>query len=179
MKKILAFAGSNSSTSINHKLVEYIASEIVAHEVKVLKLVNYPMPMYSEDIEKEKGFPGMTMGLKQEISDADALIISINEHNGSWSAFFKNVIDWLSRLDRNFLAGKKVLVMSTSPGQRGGIGALEYAKNLLPRFGAEIIESFSFPSFQANFSEELNEVTEETLLLGLREVLSTFAQQIK
>ncbi|OED37999.1 NADPH-dependent FMN reductase, partial [Flavobacteriaceae bacterium (ex Bugula neritina AB1)] len=155
MKKILAFAGSNSSTSINHKLVEYIASEIIVHKVKVLKLVNYPMPMYSEDVEKENGFPGMTMGLKQEISEADALIISINEHNGSWSAFFKNVIDWLSRLDRNFLAEKKVLVMSTSPGQRGGVGALEYAKSLLPRFGAEIVESFSFPSFHANFSEAL------------------------
>jgi len=179
MKKILAFAGSNSSTSINHKLLEYVASEIVAHDVKVLKLVNYPMPIYSEDEEKEKGFPGMALGLKQEISEVDALIISVNEHNGSWSAFFKNVIDWLSRIDRNFLAGKKVLIMSTSPGKRGGIGALEYAKNLLPRFGAEIVESFSFPSFQVNFSEERNEVIEETLLLGLREVLSTFAQQIK
>ncbi|MEW7290522.1 NADPH-dependent FMN reductase [Aquimarina sp. 2304DJ70-9] len=178
MKKILAFSGSNSSTSINHKLVEFVASEIKDHEVKVINLVNYPMPMYSEDEEK-KGFPGMTMGLKQEISEVDALLISVNEHNGSWSAFFKNIIDWLSRLDRNFLEGKKILLMSTSPGKRGGIGSLEYAKNVFPRFGAEIIESFSFPSFYDNFSTESNAITEETLLLGLNEVLSTFAHQIK
>ncbi|KAA1248083.1 NADPH-dependent FMN reductase [Aquimarina sp. RZ0] len=179
MKKILAFAGSNSSTSINHKLVEYVASEIVDHKIKVLKLVNYPMPMYSEDEEKNNGFPGMTMGLKQEISEVDALLISVSEHNGSWSAFFKNVMDWLSRLDRNFLQDKKILLMSTSPGQRGGISALEYAKNVLPRFGGEIVESFSFPSFYANFSEEENQITDETLLLGLKEVLTTFAHQIK
>lgn len=179
MKKILAFAGSNSSTSINQKLVEYVASEITDHTVKIMNLVSYPMPMYSEDEEKNNGFPGMTLGLKQEISEADALIISVNEHNGSWSAFFKNVMDWLSRLDRNFLEGKKILLMSTSPGQRGGIGSLEYAKNMLPRFGGEIIESFSFPSFYANFSPEKNEITDETLLLGLKEVLSTFAHQIK
>ncbi|MBQ4803968.1 NAD(P)H-dependent oxidoreductase [Aquimarina sp. MMG015] len=179
MKNILAIAGSNSSTSINQKLVEYVAKEIADHKIKVLKLANYSMPIYSEDEEKENGFPGMTLGLKQEISEADALIISVNEHNGSWSAFFKNVIDWLSRLDRNFLEGKKILLMSTSPGQRGGLSSLEFAKNVFPRFGGEIIESFSFPSFHANFSVENNEVTDETLLLGLKEVLSTFAHQIK
>ncbi|WP_108868460.1 NADPH-dependent FMN reductase [Aquimarina aquimarini] len=178
MKKILAFAGSNSSTSINHKLVEFVASEIKDHTTRVINLTNYTMPMYSEDEEKNNGFPGMAMGLKQDITDTDALIISVNEHNGSWSAFFKNIIDWLSRVDRNFLEGKKVLLMSTSPGQRGGVGALEFAKNVLPRFGAEIVESFSFPSFYDNFSAESNKVTDETLSLGLNEVISTFAHQI-
>ncbi len=177
MKKIIAFAGSNSSTSINHKLVTYIASELKDHEVTVLRLTNYQMPMYSEDEEK-KGFPAMVMGLKQEISEADALIISVNEHNGSWGAFFKNVVDWLSRLDRNFLAEKKILLTSTSPGKRGGLSSLDFGKSVLPRFGAEIVESFSFPSFYENFSEENNTVTNETLLLGLKQVLSTFAHQI-
>ncbi|MBL0682589.1 NADPH-dependent FMN reductase [Aquimarina mytili] len=178
MKNILAFAGSNSSSSINQRLVEFVASKIKEHHTKVINLVNYSMPMYSEDEEK-KGFPGMAMGLKQEISEADALLISVNEHNGSWGAFFKNIIDWLSRLDRNFLENKKILLMSTSPGKRGGLSSLEYAKNVLPRFGGEIIESFSFPSFYDNFSSESNMITDETLLLGLNEVLSTFAHQIK
>ncbi len=177
MKKILAFAGSNSSTSINHHLVVYAASYMTEHDVKVLQLHNYAMPMYSEDEEK-KGFPGMALGLKQEISEADALIIAVNEHNGSWSAFFKNTIDWLSRIDRNFLQDKKILLMSTSPGQRGGMSALEFGKNVLPRFGGEIIESFSFPSFYDNFSIETKAVTNETLVLGLNEVLSTFAHRI-
>ena len=179
MKKILAFSGSNSSTSINQKLVEFITSEIKIHPTRVINLANYTAPIYSEDEEKNNGFPGMILALKQEISAADALIISVNEHNGSWSTFFKNTIDWLSRLDRNFLEGKKVLVMSTSPGKRGGVGALEYAKSVFPRFGADIVDSFSFPSFYDNFSVASKTVTDETLLLGLREVLSTFAQQIK
>ncbi len=178
MKKIIAFAGSNSSTSINHKLVEFVVSEIKGHDIRIINLVNYAIPMYSEDEEKKTGFPGMVMGLNQEISEADALIISVNEHNGGWSAFFKNIIDWLSRLDRNFLEGKKILLMSTSPGKRGGLSSLEFAKNVFPRFGAEIVESFSFPSFYDNFSTESNTVTDETLLLGLNEVLSTFAHQI-
>ncbi len=178
MKKILAFAGSNSSTSINHKLVKYVASEINEHDVKVLNLTSYTMPMYSEDEEK-KGLPAMAMGLNKEISESDALIISVNEHNSSFGAFFKNVIDWLSRVDRNFLEGKKILLMSTSPGKRGGQTSLEFGKSIFPRFGGEIIESFSFPSFYENFSEASNTVTDETLLLGLKQVISTFAQEIK
>ncbi|WP_103071410.1 NADPH-dependent FMN reductase [Aquimarina sediminis] len=178
MKKILAFAGSNSSTSINHKLVEFVASQISEHQVRIISLINYSVPMYSEDEEKNNGFPGMIMGLKHDIADADALIISVNEHNGSWGAFFKNIVDWLSRFDRNFMEGKKILLMSTSPGKRGGLSSLEYAKSVFPRFGAEIVESFSFPSFYDNFSTTSGRVTEETLLLGLNEVLSTFAHQI-
>jgi NAD(P)H-dependent FMN reductase len=178
MKKIIAFAGSNSSTSINHKLVKFVVSEIKGHDIRTINLVDYTMPIYSEDVEKNSGFPGMAMGLKQQISEVDALIIAVNEHNGSWSAFFKNIVDWLSRLDRNFLEGKKILLMSTSPGKRGGVSSLEFAKSVFPRFGAEIVESFSFPSFYDNFSIESNKVTNETLLLGLTEVLSTFAHQI-
>ncbi len=178
MKKILAFAGSNSSSSINQTLIEYVASEINIHETRVINLINYSVPIYSEDEEKNNGFPGMILALKQEIKDVDALLISVNEHNGSFGAFFKNIIDWLSRLDRNFFEGKKILLMSTSPGQRGGVGSLEYAKNVFPRFGAEIIDSFSFPSFYDNFSTETKTITDETLLLGLNEVLSTFAHQI-
>ncbi|MCK8524048.1 NAD(P)H-dependent oxidoreductase [Aquimarina sp. D1M17] len=177
MKKILAFAGSNSGTSINHKLVKHVVSEIKEHDIMVLNLNSYAMPMYSEDEEK-KGFPAMVMGLNQEISEADALIISVNEHNGSFGAFFKNIIDWLSRLDRNFLEGKKILLMSTSPGKRGGLTALEYAKSIFPRFGGEIIESFSFPSFYDNFSVESETVIDETLSLGLKQVISTFAHEI-
>ncbi|MBQ4821114.1 NADPH-dependent FMN reductase [Aquimarina sp. MMG016] len=177
MKNILAFAGSNSSTSINQKLVEFVASEIKIHNTTVIELTNYPIPMYSEDEEK-KGFPEMVSKLKEEIAKSDALIISVNEHNGSLGAFFKNIIDWLSRLDRNFLEGKKILLMSTSPGKRGGLGSLDFAKSIFPRFGAEIVESFSFPSFYDNFSSDENQVINETLSLGLNEVLSTFAQQI-
>src|SRR5690606_13582379 len=120
MKKILAFAGSNSSTSINHTFVTHVADRIQGHEVKLLELRNLEIPMYSIDIEKNRGFPTDVLVLKNLIDDHDALIISVNEHNGAASAFFKNILDWLSRLDRSFLTGKRILLMSTAPGTRGG-----------------------------------------------------------
>ena len=92
--------------------------------------------------------------LKKDILNADGIVISVNEHNGGLSAYFKNLIDWLSRLDRDFIRDKKVLLMSTSPGKRGAIGAHEAANKMLSRFGAEILGSFSLPSFYDNFDVE-------------------------
>ena len=54
MAKILAFAGSNSSTSINYQLVKYTASLIENHEIQLMNMSNYPFPMYSEDAEKKE-----------------------------------------------------------------------------------------------------------------------------
>jgi NAD(P)H-dependent FMN reductase len=139
MKQVLAFAGSNSSTSINHQLVLFAASKIVGHEVKVIKMTDFPVPMFSEDLEKKEGYPMTLRLLKNEIAAADALLISVNEHNGGVSAFFKNTMDWLSRLEYKFLAEKKILLMSTSNGKRGALSALEYTKGVLPRYGGEVI----------------------------------------
>ena len=107
MKKILCFAGSNSSKSINHKLVTFAASQIVGQKVGIIKLIDYDLPLFSEDIEREKRYSVALKILYNKIREADALVISVNEHNRTVSAFFKNTLDWLSRLDRNFLEGKK------------------------------------------------------------------------
>ncbi len=151
MAKILAFAGSNSSTSLNHKLVKYTVSLIEGHDLKLLDMVNYPFPMFSEDYERENGYSDSLVGLKDDLAAADGIIISVNEHNSHPSAYFKNLIDWLSRVERKFLAEKPVLLMSTSGGKRGGASALNSIKDLLPRFGAEVVATFSLPSFNHTF----------------------------
>ncbi len=122
--------------------------------MQLLNLANFPFPMYSADYERDKGYSNSLVELKGDIEQVDGLIISVNEHNSNPSAYFKNVLDWLSRLELKFLADKKVFLMSTSGGRRGGMGSLEVIKNLLPRFGAEVVETFSLPSFHDNFDEE-------------------------
>jgi len=179
MKKILALAGSNSKNSINHKLVNYVASRIESHEVKVIRLIDYQFPMYGIDLQNDRGIPTDIQVLKNIIAEHDALIISVSEHNGSISAYFKNIIDWLSRADLKFLEGKKVLLMSTSTGKRGGASSLAYFKDTLPRFGAEVVESFSLPSFNENFNIEENKIVDEITLLGLNDVVSNFEQALQ
>ncbi len=177
MGTILAFAGSNSSTSVNFKLVKHTASLVEGHKVNLMNLANYPFPMYSEDHEKENGFSNSLVEVKKDIQNADGLIISVNEHNGNVSAYFKNFLDWLSRLDKQFLDGKKVLLMSTSPGKRGGIGAFEIANNILPRFGATAVIGFSLPSFYDNF-EHGKGIIDSELSKAHQQALSEFLAEI-
>lgn len=177
MKKILAFAGSNSSTSINHALITHVVNRINVHEIKTIRLRDFDIPIYNIDIENERGFPTDIKVLKNLIEEHDALIISVNEHNSTVSAFFKNILDWLSRIDRSFLTGKKILLMSTSNGARGGASALEYAKGIFPRFGGKVVESFSFPSFRENFENDT--IQNEVLDMGIEDVLTTFAHEIE
>lgn len=178
MKKILAFSGSNSSSSINQKFVTFAASQIKDHQVKVIKLSNFEIPMFSEDIEKEKGFPYNLELLNKEIEAADGIIISVNEYNSGVSGFFKNNTDWLSRLNRDFLKNKKVLLLSTSPGGRGASSALAFTTDTFPRFGAEITDSFSFPSFYENFSSEEKQITKPALSEAFNLVIQNFVAQL-
>ncbi len=174
MKKILAFAGSNSSTSINHQLVSYVASTIKDHDVSVIKLTDYPLPIYSEDWEKEKGFPSELSSLLEKIKEADGLLISVGEHNSGISAFFKNITDWLSRIDRNYGEGKKALIFSASPGGRGGLSANQYISGALPRTGAEVMGSVTFPSFYKNYSVEESKIVDGELSETVSKALTTF-----
>lgn len=178
MKKILAFAGSSSPTSINHQLILNVTRRIGEHEVEVLDLHEIDFPMYSIVKEKE-GIPQNVKFLFEKIMDHPALIISVNEYNANVSGFFKNILDWLSRVDRKFLQGKKILLMSTSPGKRGGASALEYCKSQFPRFGGEVVESFSLPQFYENFDSEKGSIVNEVFDLGVTEVVTAFSQQIK
>ena len=161
--KILAFAGSNSSVSINYQLVLYTASMISGQEVKCLDLSKTAFPLFSIDLEKDPGFPEPLKEFYQEISKADRIVISVNEHNGGPSAFFKNLVDWLSRLDRKFLEGKKVFLMSASPGRKGAMSSRAYAEKTLPYFGAEISQTFSLPGFNQNFDRDLPGITDKDL----------------
>jgi NAD(P)H-dependent FMN reductase len=177
MGSILAFAGSNSSTSINYKLVKYTASLLKDKKIKLLDMSEYPFPMYSEDYEKEYGFTKSLMEFKDEISNATGLIISVNEHNSYPSAYFKNLIDWLSRLDSKFLVDKKIFLMATSYGGRGAIGSLEVTEKIFSRFKGEVVESFSLPQFSQNFNEKEG-ITNKDLAQKHSEKLNSFTKAI-
>lgn len=178
MKQVLCFAGSNSSRSINHQWVDFLASQLTLHQTQLIRLTDFSIEMFSEDVEREKGYPEGVKQLHQLIRKADALMISTNEHNGNPSAFFKNILDWLSRLDIEFLKEKKILLTSTSEGRRGALSSLEITEKLLQRFQGDIVESFNFPSFSKNFSVQKQEIVDVELAKTVRHSLTKFEQQL-
>lgn len=179
MSTILAFAGSNSSTSINHQLVTYLTTQLKETSFELFKLSDMDLIIYSEDEQEENGFPSSINQIYKHIQTSKGIIISVNEHNSNPSAFFKNVLDWLSRLDRKFLEDKKVFLLSASTGARGGMSALEVVKNLIPRFGGEVVDTFSFPTFKENFSTDENKISNEELNTEILSKLLQFENQLK
>ena len=177
MSNILATAGSNSATSINFSLVKYTARQVTESPVKTLELAGYSFPMYSEDLEKSAGIPREVTELRLPLQQASGLILSVNEHNGNPSAFFKNLLDWLSRDERSFLEGTPVLLMSASGGKRGAISSRNAVEQMLNRFGAEVVACFSLPGYYENFSPEEG-ITETQLAASHREALNLFLSRV-
>lgn len=149
--KLLAFATSNSRSSINKQLVTYAASLLPEAEIEILDLNDFELPLFSVDREQELGKPELAKLFLSRISHADALLISFAEHNMSFTAAWKNLYDWCSRIETKVYQGKPTVMISTSPGGRGGSNVLEAALKSAPFFGAEIKGSLSIPSFNENF----------------------------
>ena len=165
-KKIIAFAGSTSTNSINLQLVKYTALHILDAEVEVLDLNNFEMPIYSIDRENENGFPKEAELFIQKMHQADGIICSMAEHNASYTAAFKNILDWCSRVNRNIFGDNPMLLMSTSPGGYGGGNVMKQASTFFPKSGAQVVTSFSLPKFHEHFKggEVMEEEWKEKLL---------------
>jgi chromate reductase, NAD(P)H dehydrogenase (quinone) len=158
---IVAFGASSSKNSINKKLANYVANQILNSKVQLLDLNDYEMPIYSIDKEQEFGIPIEAKSFVSELDKADVIIISFSEHNGTYTSAFKNIFDWASRVKLKMFEEKKLILLSTSQGPRGGQTVLDMAIDRFPRHGAEIIGSIALPVFKDNFSEENGVMNEE------------------
>ncbi|ETZ21434.1 NADPH-dependent FMN reductase [Pedobacter sp. V48] len=168
--KILAFAGSSSRQSINRQLVIHTISFFKDHDVTLLDLNDFEMPLFSVDREANDGYPEKAYKLIDHISETDLIILSLAEHNGSYSAAFKNVMDWCSRTNSKFFQNKPMLLMSASPGGFGGGNVMNAAIIRLPKLGAEVLTTFSLPSFHQNFDQETGISNSELLETHLSKI---------
>ena len=169
--KILAFGASTSSESINRRLAHYTASLVPGAEVTNLDLREFELPIFSEDEEKANGIPADAEKFLQLIREHDGLVVSMAEHNGSYTAAFKNLYDWASRSEKDVWGGKPMVLLSTSPGARGGATVMEAAKATFPRMGADLRASHSLGSFYdcfADGSEAPDSRTTEILSLAVQ-----------
>ncbi|MDO8827708.1 NADPH-dependent FMN reductase [Methylophaga sp.] len=169
--KVIAFAASSSKESINKQLVTYAASLIDDADVEVLDLNDYELPLFSVDIEKDLGQPALAQAFLAKLGSADALVISFAEHNGNYSAAWKNLFDWCTRIEQKIFQKKPTILLSTSPGERGGATVMDIAVNSLPRFAAEIKGSMSLPSFYDNFDVDSGRIVHTEFDKQLRQTM--------
>lgn len=176
MKNIIAFAGSNSKNSINKDLVTYASTLVENATVNILDLNDFELPLYGIDLENEEGIPKNAHKFLNLIKESDGILLSLAEHNGAYATVFKNLFDWLTRIEGKMFFDKPMLLIATSPGGRGGLSVLEIAKGRFPYHDANIVEVFSLPFFGNNFGD--GKITNEDYNEQLKNAIGQFNKQI-
>lgn len=169
--KLTAFAASSSTKSINKTLVTYAASLLDGFTVEVLDLNDYELPLFSADREAEMGEPELAHAFLDKIGNSDALMISFAEHNGSYTAAYKNLFDWCSRINPKVYQNKPMVLLSTSPGSRGASNVLNAAINSMPHFQGVVKGSFSLPGFYNNFDMDDFKISNSETASELKDVV--------
>lgn len=144
--RVLAFAGSTRTDSLNKKLVRVAAEGALeaGAEVTVVDLRDFAMPLYDGDLEAASGQPDGAKHLKALMVQSQAFLIATPEYNSMMPAVLKNAIDWVSRPQPDespliAFSGKVAAIMSTSAGALGGIRGLPVFRQLLSNIGVLVI----------------------------------------
>lgn len=142
--KLIVLAGSTRQDSFNKRLARVAAAMATKKgaEVEFIDLVEHPLPLYDGDLEAAQGLPENAAALKRKFAEADGILLSSAEYNGSMTAVLKNTIDWLSRpgaVDGSVFSGKVALLLAASPGGLGGLRGLNHLRDVLEALGVMVM----------------------------------------
>ena len=96
MTRLLGISGSLRKASFNSGLLR-AATELAPDGVALLAGSITGIPLYNGDDEREQGILPAVQALKQQLAEADGLLLFTPEYNNSLPGVFKNAIDWLTR----------------------------------------------------------------------------------
>lgn len=139
MTKIAMIVGSLSQKSINRHITQQL-EQFAPTEVNCEYVEIGDLPLYTQDLDSQT-IPAYDR-VRQQISSADVVLIVSPEHNRSVPAAVKNVLDIATRpAGQNLWKGKKVAVVTASPGAYGGINSGLHLRQILQATGAEVLNA--------------------------------------
>lgn len=162
--KILVFSGSLRTDSWNHKLAVAASkgAEAAGAIVTVIRLREFQLPLYDQEIEDADGLPENCLKLKELFKAHHGMIIGCPEYNSSITGVLKNTVDWVSRprdgeqplecFDR-----KVIGLVAASPGGLGGIRGLPIERTLFGHIKAIVLpDQFSLAKAHEAFDDNGN-----------------------
>lgn len=134
---LLGISGSLRAGSVNTLLVKEAAR---LFEPAVFTLADLNLPLYDGDLEDAEGIPAIVQTLRDQISQADAVVISTPEYNSNLSGVLKNALDWSSRGGPSPFRGKPVAILSAADGRTGGARAQFSLRHCMTPFQPQILQ---------------------------------------
>lgn len=134
--KIAIVVGSINSDSINRVFANRLA-ELFPDDTEVY-FPDIKLPLHSRDLES--AYPEEATRFKDQLAEADGVLIVTPEYNRSVPAVLKNAIDWASRPweDQPF-RDKPVAIAGMSTGATGTAQAQQHLRNTLVYFNARLM----------------------------------------
>jgi chromate reductase len=134
--RLLAFAGSTRTASLNKRLLGFAVAEARAAGAEVTHVDLRDLAMH--------GLPAAAKEFKRLLVDHPGFLIAAPEYNSSISGVLKNAIDWASRPEPGeaslvAFTGKVAALMSASPGWRGGLRGLVTVRSILSNIGVLVV----------------------------------------
>jgi len=176
--RILGISGSLRSGSHNTALLRAAALSLPPEaELEVFDGLR-DLPHYDADLDVDPADPAVA-GLRSAIANADGVLISTPEFNGSIPGVLKNALDWASRpFPDNALKGKPVAVVGASTGLFGAAWAQAEVKKSLGIIGADVLEG-ELPVGQAHgaFGDD-GHLAEPELREALGELVGVLAARV-
>ena len=135
--KLLGISGSLRRDSTNTMLLREAArlfgdAEYIEADINI--------PLYDGDDEAASGVPAAVQTLADQVSAADAIIMSTPEYNKGPSGALKNALDWISRAEGDKWTGKPLAVMSAAAGRAGGERAQMVLRGFMVPFRPRILQ---------------------------------------
>jgi len=127
---VAVIVGSARQASLN-RLLALALTKLAKPDIGFDWITIRDLPIFDQEVLDE-GTPPQVRRLKDQISQADALLFVTPEHNRSTSAMLKNAIDWGSRpRDASVWAGKPAAITGASYGRIGTAAAQQHLRAIL------------------------------------------------
>lgn len=169
--------GSNRRDSINRKLALALAKlgadKFDANFVRIDHL-----PMFNQDLEGS--LPPEVVRYKNELAQADGILIVTPEHDRSIPAVLKNAIDWGARpYGQNSWAGKPAFITGTSPGAIGSALAQQHLRTIMVSLGVILLGGDAYVTFKPNLIDEHGNIADESTQKFLQGFVDRFATLVE
>jgi chromate reductase len=140
MTSAITLSGSTRKGSWNVVLQKAVGRRLAAKGVDVteLDLGDYPLPIFSEDIEAE-GVPEAATRLAELFRSHNIVFIASPEYNGSMTPLIVNTITWLSRQKPSPFRHATFGIGGVSSGKYGTIWALSHMRDSLTKIGTLVV----------------------------------------
>jgi len=170
---IVAIVGSIRSKSYTRALV-IEAQKLLEPDVTMTIAEIGDLPLYNEELDPadESTTPASVLRLRQQIREADAVLIATPEYNHAPPGVLKNALDWASRpSSKSTLARKPVAIMSAGGGKFSGVRAFIMLRTMLAGCRMHIMP---YPELMVNLSDSFKDgvLVDDKVRDGVRDLMA-------